>query len=282
MRETSNETRLLWKFWASLRAQSLWNTQLIQLLCHQMDRNKHLRLAVEKAAHHEASSELLQSLGRTVVGCESGWIGSSCGDNQRVSQLSQRFCFGLVRLVGYHDWSDTTRIVVYLGEAAQQQQLDEAAGFRRSLVEHVSKLVKLILLNQRPAQPAQSRWTGVPCVARFAFGLFAFHGLLAKLIQSLPGGTKPGKGKGGRGRGRGRGNGKGGKGRGSGKGKGGKGKGKGKQKGLGLGGDNDNDDDDDGPGLGDDGGPSQAGADLDVPGLSRPGSSLRIFNCQCF
>ena len=77
-------------------------------------------------------------------------------------------------------------------------------------MDHISSLVKLIFLNSRPAPPAQSRWTGVPNVARWCYGLFAFHGLFSRLVSSLSPNSDAaggGRGRGGRGaraRGRGR------------------------------------------------------------------------------
>ena len=107
----------------------------------------------------------------------------------------------LLQVAGHDNWADSTKITIYLGMSADINN----RSFRESLSEHVVRLVQLLLLNQRPAQPAQSRWTGVPCVARFAYGLFAFHNLFKHVMPALlESSTNKNAGR-GRGRGRGRG-----------------------------------------------------------------------------
>ena len=66
------------------------------------------------------------------------------------------------------------------------------AACKKVICEHIVDLVTAFFLNGRPATPAQSRWTGVPCVARFAFGLYSFHGLLGGFWQALVSGARGG------------------------------------------------------------------------------------------
>jgi hypothetical protein len=51
-----------------------------------------------------------------------------------------------------------------------------------TLVWKVCALTKSVLLSSKPVQPSQSRWTGVPQVARWCLGLAMFFGLLAKIM----------------------------------------------------------------------------------------------------
>ena len=81
-------------------------------------------------------------------------------------------------------------------------------ALKRRLACHLAQLIQVVLLNCRPPAPAQSRWTGVPAVARFCYGLFAWHRIFVPLFATLHPSAAKGKGKGkGRGRGRGRGRG---------------------------------------------------------------------------
>lgn len=104
-----------------------------------------------------------------------------------------------LRLVGFDDWSDHSHITVYIQSSADLR----VRAFRESIIRRVSTLFKAIFLCKRPATPAQSRWTGIPSVTRFVYGLFSFHGFLAKLFQIAFQPSSGGKGK-GKGKGKGR------------------------------------------------------------------------------
>ena len=83
------------------------------------------------------------------------------------------------RIAGYSDWSKP-EIIVYCNarqEVVWRQCLPRIAS-------HLGRLIKQVFLNIRPCQPAQARWTGVPAVAIFCFGLWCFHGLLSLLLSA--------------------------------------------------------------------------------------------------
>ena len=71
--------------------------------------------------------------------------------------------------------------MVYVSDAARVQ----SPAVKAAICSHIAELVIAVFLNSRPATPAQSRWTGVPSIARFGYGLFAFHGLLGVLCKAL-------------------------------------------------------------------------------------------------
>lgn len=89
-------------------------------------------------------------------------------------------------------------------EAADDVAYQNALKSR--LACHLAQLIQVIFLNCRPPAPAQSRWTGVPAVARFCYGLYSWHRIFVPLFASLRPTSAKSKGKGkGKGRGRGRG-----------------------------------------------------------------------------
>lgn len=85
-----------------------------------------------------------------------------------------------LRLVGYGNWN-ADKITVMVTDTSRYQ----SPAIRAALVKHISNLIRSVFLSQRPTTPAQSRWTGVPAVARFAYGLYAFHRLFSFLCKKL-------------------------------------------------------------------------------------------------
>lgn len=83
----------------------------------------------------------------------------------------------------YSDWSSET-IEIRVAEIGQPEQMRHA---RVRIAEHLSQVLKLLFLNVKPAQPSQARWTGIPSVAAFCFGLICYHNLFARLMAAALG-----------------------------------------------------------------------------------------------
>ena len=98
------------------------------------------------------------------------------------------------RLVGYSDWRFNTIAVYVEDKLLIDLSSEHISRLRRAISDHVTVLLKHLFLSSKPAEPAQSRWTGVASVASFTLAFALFHNMLEPLFRALAAKDKePGK-----------------------------------------------------------------------------------------
>ncbi|CAE8582318.1 unnamed protein product [Polarella glacialis] len=85
----------------------------------------------------------------------------------------------LLELAGWSDWRGKSIII------AVQEELPMRHQNLAALVWTVSTLVKSVFLSSKPAQPAQSRWTGVPQVSCWCLSLVMFYDFFGAIMTRL-------------------------------------------------------------------------------------------------